>query len=83
MNEAASALWWCVNEMERRYTLLAKFGVRNIESFNDKLLKAKKAGKPLLDPSFNPNTAAEGEKAPELDELDLLVVDLKDHSQDM
>ena len=36
MNEAASALWWCVNEMERRYSLLAKFGVRNIESFNEK-----------------------------------------------
>jgi S-DNA-T family DNA segregation ATPase FtsK/SpoIIIE len=35
MNQAASALWWCVNEMERRYSLLAKFGVRNIEGFNE------------------------------------------------
>ena len=80
MNEAASALWWCVNEMERRYTLLAKFGVRNIESFNDKLLKAKKAGKPLLDPSFNPNTADEGEKAPELEELPLIVIVIDEYA---
>ncbi|HIL21226.1 MAG TPA: DNA translocase FtsK [Candidatus Thioglobus sp.] len=80
MNEAASALWWCVNEMERRYTLLAKFGVRNIESFNDKLVKAKKTNKPLLDPSFNPNTAAEGEKAPELDELPLIVIVIDEYA---
>jgi S-DNA-T family DNA segregation ATPase FtsK/SpoIIIE len=52
MNQAASALWWCVNEMERRYSLLAKFGVRNIEGFNEKLEKAKNKGAPLLDPSF-------------------------------
>jgi len=80
MNEAASALWWCVNEMERRYTLLAKFGVRNIESFNDKLIKAKKAGKPLLDPSFNPNTAEEGAQAPELDELPLIVIVIDEYA---
>ena len=80
MNEAASALWWCVNEMERRYTLLAKFGVRNIESFNEKLVKAKKTNKPLLDPSFNPNTAEEGEKAPELDELPLIVVVIDEYA---
>ena len=60
MNEAASALWWCVNEMERRYTLLAKFSVRNIEAFNEKLLRAKERGKPLLDPSFDSNMAKEG-----------------------
>jgi DNA segregation ATPase FtsK/SpoIIIE-like protein len=48
MNQAASALWWCVNEMERRYSLLAKFGVRNIEGFNEKLEKAKNKGAPLL-----------------------------------
>jgi S-DNA-T family DNA segregation ATPase FtsK/SpoIIIE len=80
MNEAASALWWCVNEMERRYTLLAKFGVRNIGSFNEKLVKAKKTNKPLLDPSFNPNTAEEGEKAPELDELPLIVIVIDEYA---
>lgn len=74
MNEAASTLWWSVNEMERRYALLAKFGVRNIESFNDKLKAAKHANTPLLDPSFNPNTAEEGETAPELETLPLIVL---------
>ncbi len=74
MNEAASALWWCVNEMERRYALLAKFGVRNIDGFNDKLKKFRDKGEPLLDPSFNKNTAEEGEKAPELDTLPLIML---------
>lgn len=80
MNEAASALWWCVNEMERRYTLLAKFGVRNIESFNEKLVKSKKTNAPLLDPSYNENTAADGEKAPELDELPLIVIVIDEYA---
>lgn len=77
MNEAASALWWCVNEMERRYSLLAKFSVRNIDGFNAKLGKAKAKNKPLLDPSFNPKTAAEGETATELEALPqiMLVID--------
>lgn len=80
MNEAASALWWSVNEMERRYTLLAKFGVRNIESFNEKQRRAKKADKPLLDPSFNPETAKEGEKHPELEALPLIVIVIDEYA---
>ena len=80
MNEAASALWWSVNEMERRYSLLAKFGVRNIESFNEKQSQAKKAGKPLLDPSFNPNTAKEGEEHPELEALPLIVIVIDEYA---
>ena len=80
MNEAASALWWSVNEMERRYSLLAKFGVRNIESFNEKQIRAKKAGKPLLDPSFNPNTAKEGEEHPELEALPLIVIVIDEYA---
>ncbi len=80
MNEAASALWWCVNEMERRYSLLAKFGVRNIESFNEKQRLAKKAGKPLLDPSFNPEIAKEGEKHPELEALPLIVIVIDEYA---
>ena len=80
MNEAASALWWCVNEMERRYTLLAKFSVRNIETFNEKLIKAKKKGKPLLDPSFNAKTAKEGEVAPELETLPLIVIVIDEYA---
>jgi len=80
MNEAASALWWCVNEMERRYTLLAKFSVRNIESFNEKLLRAKKSGKPLLDPSFDSKTAKEGEQHPELEALPLIVIVIDEYA---
>ena len=80
MNEAASALWWSVNEMERRYSLLAKFGVRNIESFNDKQRRAKKSGKPLLDPSFNPDTAKEGEEHPELEALPLIVIVIDEYA---
>ncbi len=80
MNEAASALWWCVNEMERRYTLLAKFSVRNVEAFNKKLIKAKKKAKPLLDPSFNAKTAKEGEVAPELETLPLIVIVIDEYA---
>jgi S-DNA-T family DNA segregation ATPase FtsK/SpoIIIE len=80
MNEAASALWWCVSEMERRYTLLAKFSVRNIEAFNKKLIKAKKNAKPLLDPSFNAKTAKEGEVAPELETLPLIVIVIDEYA---
>ena len=80
MNQAASALWWCVNEMERRYSLLAKFGVRNIEGFNEKLKKAKNKGTPLLDPSFNANTAEEGETAPELEKLPLIMLVIDEYA---
>ncbi len=80
MNQAASALWWCVNEMERRYSLLAKFGVRNIDGFNEKLKKAKEKGKPLLDPSFNEKTAEEGEQAPELEALPLIMLVIDEYA---
>ena len=80
MNQAASALWWCVNEMERRYSLLAKFGVRNIEGFNEKLEKAKKKGSPLLDPSFKEETAEEGESAPELEPLPLIMLVIDEYA---
>ena len=80
MNEAASALWWCVNEMERRYSLLAKFSVRNIESFNEKQRRAKESGKPLLDPSFNPDNAKEGEQHPELEALPLIVIVIDEYA---
>ena len=80
MNQAASALWWCVNEMERRYSLLAKFGVRNIEGFNEKLEKAKNKGAPLLDPSFKEETAEEGESAPELEPLPLIMLVIDEYA---
>jgi S-DNA-T family DNA segregation ATPase FtsK/SpoIIIE len=39
MNLAANALMWSVKEMERRYKLLAKYSVRNIDGFNSKVTK--------------------------------------------
>ena len=54
MREAASALRWCVSEMERRYRLMSGFGVRNIQGFNDKVKRAIEEGTPLIDPSIDP-----------------------------
>ena len=50
MSEAANALRWCVVEMERRYQLMSKLGVRNIAGFNEKVQAAIDAGKPIIDP---------------------------------
>ena len=41
MNLAANALVWSVKEMERRYKLLAKYSVRNIDGYNSKIKKDK------------------------------------------
>ncbi len=51
MSEAANALRWCVVEMERRYQLMSKLGVRNIAGYNEKVQAAIDAGKPLIDPT--------------------------------
>ena len=80
MNQAASSLFWSVQEMERRYLLLAKFGVRNIEGFNEKLLQAKKTDNPLLDPNFDEASAGEGEVAPELEKLPLIVIVIDEYA---
>lgn len=50
MKDAASALRWCVVEMERRYRLMASLGVRNIMGYNIKVREAIEKGAPLLDP---------------------------------
>ncbi|HBB52523.1 MAG TPA: cell division protein FtsK [Legionellales bacterium] len=57
MREAASALRWCVSEMERRYRLMSGFGVRNIVGFNDKVKEAIERGEPLIDPTIDPLVA--------------------------
>jgi S-DNA-T family DNA segregation ATPase FtsK/SpoIIIE len=76
MKEAANALRWCVGEMERRYRLMAAMGVRNIKGYNKKVADAEKAGTPIADPLFNPETEflAEGEDPPTLDHLPYIVV---------
>ena len=50
MKEAASALRWCVAEMERRYRLMAAVGVRNLAGFNTMVTEANKRGDGILDP---------------------------------
>jgi S-DNA-T family DNA segregation ATPase FtsK/SpoIIIE len=50
MRLAASALNWCVQEMEKRYRLMSHFGVRNIAGYNQKVRNAIKAGKPETNP---------------------------------
>ncbi len=64
MKEAANALRWCVAEMERRYRLLASQGVRNISGFNRKVKEAIEAGKPIADPFYRPEEAADPEAPP-------------------
>ncbi|SFV68741.1 Cell division protein FtsK [hydrothermal vent metagenome] len=80
MEQAATALRWCVNEMERRYQLLAKFAVRNLDGFNKKILAAQKQGEPLLDPFFNPENAQVGEKAKELEPLPLIMIVIDEYA---
>lgn len=74
MKEAANALRWCVAEMERRYKLMAKVGVRNLDGFNEKVRMAVAAGTPLRDPLWNPAMALEGDEAPELEPLPYIVI---------
>ncbi len=50
MRQAASALNWCVQEMDKRYKLMSHFGVRNIAGFNQKFREAQKKGTPLTNP---------------------------------
>lgn len=50
MNKASNALNWLVNEMDRRYNLMSKLGVRSFDSFNDKINAAIEAGNPIMDP---------------------------------
>lgn len=69
MREAASALRWCVAEMERRYKLMSSLGVRNLSGYNLKVQEGIKKEEPLVNP-FSPP-----EGAPEyLEELPLIVV---------
>jgi S-DNA-T family DNA segregation ATPase FtsK/SpoIIIE len=74
MKEASSGLRWCVNEMERRYKLMAHLGVRNLNGFNKKVSDAAASGEPLKDPTWKINEAEEGEVAPDLEELPLIVL---------
>ena len=78
MKQAANALLWCVGEMERRYTVMAKLGVRNLDGYNSKVKKAEQDGEPLRDPTA-PAPAADAdaeaaEEAPLLKQEPYIVV---------
>lgn len=80
MKQAYNALNWAVNEMERRYKLMSKFGVRNLAGFNKKILEAEEKGEKLTNPfSLTPEDPEPIYKAPVIviviDELaDLMMV---------
>ena len=80
MNQAAGALRWSVGEMERRYSMLAKFGVRNVEGINKKIANGIKINKPLLDPFFDPATATEEQTAEPLKHLPMIVVIIDEYA---
>ncbi len=69
MSKAANGLNWCVNEMERRYRLMSKMGVRNLAGFNVKIDEAKARGESIP----NPFSLTPQEPEP-LDRLPMLVV---------
>lgn len=54
MKDAANGLRWCVGEMERRYKLMSKLGVRNLKGYNAKIKEAQAEGRPLKDPLWKP-----------------------------
>ena len=75
MKEAANALRWSVGEMERRYKLMAKLGVRNIAGFNKKVKQAIDEGNPIEDPLYKKEEAFDPEApAPTLEPLPYIVV---------
>lgn len=73
MKEAANALRWCVGEMERRYQLMSKLGVRNLKGYNEKVAKAIAAGEPIIDPLWQPSDAFT-QTPPTLDKLPSIVI---------
>ena len=73
MKDAANALNWCVNEMERRYRLMSAFGVRNIAGYNDKIKEAENMGKPIPDPLWKPTDSMDLDR-PMLEKLPYIVV---------
>ena len=76
MGQAAFGLRWCVNEMERRYKLMAALSVRNLNGFNAKVKKANESGKPIKDPTFkiDPEKGITEDDVPNLEELPLIVI---------
>jgi len=74
MKEASNALRWAVGEMERRYKLMSKMGVRNLAGFNTLIEEATARGESIPDPMFQAlNPFSEGE-TPALSTLPSIVI---------
>jgi S-DNA-T family DNA segregation ATPase FtsK/SpoIIIE len=74
MRKAANALQWCIGEMDRRFMVMAKLGVRNIAGYNTRVEEAIKKGEPLKDPLFELNAANPDAVADDLPVLPYIVV---------
>ncbi|QPK65096.1 DNA translocase FtsK 4TM domain-containing protein [Methylomonas sp. LL1] len=74
MKDAQNALRWSVAEMERRYKLMSKVGVRNLAGYNHAVTEAEAAGKPIRDPLFRPETPVALEDYPTLTTLPSIVI---------
>ena len=75
MKDAANALRWAVAEMERRYKLMSKVGVRNLAGFNKLVTDAENNGEPIKDPMYTYETElVEGESIPTLATLPNIVI---------
>ncbi|MBS4051152.1 MAG: DNA translocase FtsK 4TM domain-containing protein [Methylomonas sp.] len=74
MKDAQNALRWAVAEMERRYKLMSKVGVRNLAGYNHAVREAEAAGKPIRDPLFRPETPVALEDYPTLMTLPSIVI---------
>lgn len=73
MKDAANALNWCVNEMEKRYRLMSALGVRNIAGYNEKIKQAEEMGRPIPDPLWKPTDSMDL-NMPTLEKLPYIVV---------
>lgn len=73
MKDAANALRWSVNEMERRYKLMSALGVRNLAGYNEKILQAEHMGRPIPDPYWKPGDSMDATH-PVLQKLPYIVV---------
>ena len=73
MKDAANALRWSVNEMERRYKLMSALGVRNLAGYNEKIAEAARMGRPIPDPYWKPGDSMDAEH-PVLEKLPYIVV---------
>jgi S-DNA-T family DNA segregation ATPase FtsK/SpoIIIE len=80
MKQAANALTWCVGEMERRYKLMSRLGVRNLASYNKRIAEAAEREESIPNPfSLTPEEPEPLERLPQIviviDELaDLMMV---------